>query len=743
MSQSLTPAKAHAPAALPQHRPGAKWVQRGLMLMALLLPFLFAGLFTWQDWRRANSEAEARLERVLAVAQEHALKVVETNALVLDSIASLMQGLTWVELQMDVARVHGGLLALEQRIEQLRALHAVRPDGILYTISTSWPTPVVDVSGRDYFQRHLAGNFGLYFGAPLSGRTTGVLAFTMSRARLDSQGRFDGVVLGSVLPSYFEQHWATLGGSSGGQFTLFRADGVVLAGSATSGAGELRDGARSRLIELAVGSDRGDRLRLTDAQGEEWLAGFRRVGHEPLFVSFAQPQAVLMAAWRGEATVTFVLAGLVTLALALVLRVARQRWRAEQIALTQLAATAEALRDQIAKREAAEDQLRQAQRLEAVGRLTGGIAHDFNNLLTAILGTVHLLERHLGAGADDRSKRLLGAARDAVARGAKLNASLLAFARRQPLKREALDANALVHGFEPLLARALGDAVTLKLNLASQLPACRADAAQLEAALLNLAINARDAMPDGGEVELSTSTAWLTEEDLRNNDDAHPGPYAEVVLIDNGTGMPAEVMHRAFEPFFTTKAPGRGTGLGLSQVFGFIRQLGGHVAIRSAPGRGTAVSLYLPLTAGGVPVPERPAVQARSSSVVAVASATVLVAEDDDQVREVAAELLRDAGFRVLAASDGRQALALLERGEKVDVLFSDVVMPGGISGVELARRVRAARPDIGVLLASGYAAQELGGEAPEFELLAKPYDRDLIVKKISAMVRVARKGAA
>ena len=194
----------------------AKWLQRGLMLLALLLPFLFAGLFTWQDWRRANSEAEARLERVLAVAQEHALKVVETNALVLDSIASLMQGLTWVELQMDVPRVHGGLLALEQRIEQLRALHAVRPDGMLYTISTSWPTPVVDVSGRDYFRRHLAGNFGLYFGAPLIGRTTGVLAFTMSRARLDSQGRFDGVVLGSVLPSYFEQHWATLGGSSGG-----------------------------------------------------------------------------------------------------------------------------------------------------------------------------------------------------------------------------------------------------------------------------------------------------------------------------------------------------------------------------------------------------------------------------------------------------------------------------------------------------------------------------------------------
>ncbi len=739
MSQSLTPSKTAASAARPSTMP---WMRRGLIAAALLLPFTFAGLFTWQDWRRTNSEAEARLERMLAVAQEHALKVVETNALVLDSIAGLMQGMYWPELQMDVSRVHAGLLALEQRIEQLRTLHVVRPDGMLFTISTSWPTPEVNLASRDYFQRHRSGELGLYFGEPLVGRTTGVLAFTMSRARLDAQGRFDGVVLGSVLPSYFEQHWATLAGDGGGQFTLFRADGVVLAQFPAPGSGEAREGARAQLLPLARGSDRQDRLRLTDAGGEEWLAGFRRVGHEPLFVSFAQPRAAIVAGWWREAVVTFSLAALVSMALGVVLRLAWQRWTAEQVALAQLAATAEALRDQIEKREAAEDQLRQAQRLEAVGRLTGGIAHDFNNLLTAILGTVHLLERHLGAGADERSKRLLSAARDAVARGAKLNASLLAFARRQPLKREALDANALVSGFEPLLARALGDAVTLKLKLAPQLPACQADAAQLEAALLNLAINARDAMPDGGEVELTSRTAWLTEEDLRNNDDAHPGPYAELVLSDTGAGMSAEVMHRAFEPFFTTKGPGRGTGLGLSQVFGFIRQLGGHVAIRSTPGRGTAVSLYLPLMAGGVPVPEREAPPSRAS-VVAVASATVLVAEDDDQVREVAAEMLRDAGFRVLAAADGRQALALLERGEKVDVLFSDVVMPGGISGVELARRVRAARPEIGVLLASGYAAQELGGEAPEFELLAKPYDRDVVVRKISALVRTARKGAA
>ena len=712
-------------------------------MAALLLPFSFAGLFAWQDWRRTNAEADARLERILAVTQEHVLKVVETNTLVLDSIAGLMQGMSWSELQMDVARVHSGLLALEQRIEQLRALHAVRPDGRLFTISTSWPTPEIDLSERDYFRRHQSGHHGLYFGEPLVGRTTGVLAFTMSRARLDSQGRFDGVVLGSVLPSYFQQHWETLGGRGGGQFTLFREDGKVLAQYPPAESPAAEDGARQALLGLARSSEREDRIWLTDAAGEAWLAGFRRVGHEPLFVAYAQPRDAILAVWRQEALITFALAGLVALALGLVLRMAAQRWTAEQTALTKLAATAEALSEQIAKREAAEDQLRQAQRLEAVGRLTGGIAHDFNNLLTAILGTVHLLERHLGGGADERSKRLLSAARDAVGRGAKLNASLLAFARQQPLKREALDANVLVTGFEPLLARALGDAVTLTLKLAPQLPACHADAAQLEAALLNLAINARDAMPDGGEAELISRTAWLTEDDLRNNNDAHPGPYAELVLSDDGAGMSAEVMNRAFEPFFTTKGPGRGTGLGLSQVYGFMRQLGGHVAIRSAQGRGTSVSLYLPLMAGSVTKPEERVLSAGQSSVVAVASATVLVAEDDDQVREVAAEMLREAGFRVLAAADGRQALALLDRGEKVDVLFSDVVMPGGMSGVDLARRLRQTRPEIGVLLASGYAAQELGGEAPEFELLAKPYERDAIVRKISALVRTARRGAA
>lgn len=733
------------PEALATTGPKSPWSMRLLLCASLLLPFAFASLFAWQDYRRANAEAEARLERMLSVAQEHALKVVETNALVLDSIASLMQGMTWPEIRLDINRIHAGLLALEERIEQLRLLHIVQPNGNLFAISGSWPTPVVDLSGRDYFRRHASGSASLYFGQPLVGRTSGVRAFTMSRSRVDALGRFDGVVLGSVLPSYFQNHWATLSGVGGGHFTLYRPDGVVLAQYPEAREGQDGFPVRAALLDHARHEDRMNQLSLSDADGKEWLAGYRRVGHEELFVSYALPRSAILSSWQRQTVVTFLLASLVATALGLMMWLAWQRWAAEQEALSRLARTAEALREQIARREAAEDQLRQAQRLEAVGRLTGGIAHDFNNLLTAILGTVHLLERHLGSAADDRARRLLSAARDAVGRGAKLNASLLAFARRQPLKREALDANALVTGFEPLLQRALGETVALTLRLSEDLPACQADAAQLEAALLNLAINARDAMSGQGEVQLSTRTTWLGEAELANNQDAHPGAYAEITLSDSGTGMPAEVMNRAFEPFFTTKGPGQGTGLGLSQVFGFMRQLGGHVAIRSQPGRGTAVSLYLPLVAGVAlsPAAELAPGPASGAAVVAVASATVLVAEDDAQVREVAAEMLREAGFRVLAAADGRQALALLERGEQVDVLFSDVVMPGGMSGVQLARSARARQPRIGVLLASGYAAPALGGEAPEFELLAKPYDRDLVVRRISALVGEARRGVA
>ncbi len=716
----------------------ATWSLRALLAAALLLPLCAAGLLAWRDHQRTLAEAEGELRRVGALAGEHALKVVETANLVLDRINEVLQGQDWPELRADAPRVQRLVTQLDSRIEHLRVLHIIEPDGTLFAVSRSFPAPQLNLAGRDYFRRHAAGYNGTFYGEPLVGRTTGQLAFTVSRPRLTADGAFDGVVMGSIRPGYFHEHWAAMG-SGRGHLALFRDDGLVL----TRWSGLPGAASTPALPAVApIGTEPATRVALRDAEGGEWLATVRRIGREPLFIAYALPRSAVLAQWWRHVFINGAIALAVSLTLFVGASFAWRRWSAEARMLAELQASSAALREQVARREAAEEKLAQAQRLEAMGRLTGGIAHDFNNLLTAVLGTVTLLERHLGAAADERSRRLLAAARDAVARGSRLNASLLAFARRQPLKREALDVNALLRGFEPLLARAIGDAVALRLQLAAAVPPCEADSAQLEAALLNLAINARDATPAGGEVRIATRAAWLGPAELASNDDARPGAFAEVTVTDSGAGMPPEVQARAFEPFFTTKAPGKGTGLGLSQVFGFVRQLGGHVAIRSAPGQGTAVSLYLPLSEAAAMAPPAEPARARST-VVAMASATVLVAEDDGEVREVAAELLREAGFRVLAAADGREALALLGRGERVDVLFSDVVMPGGISGLDLARRAREMRPDIAVLLASGYAMPALGSAVPEFQLLPKPYDRDTVVASIAAQLRERRQGVA
>ncbi|MBR0673694.1 response regulator [Roseomonas soli] len=503
----------------------------------------------------------------------------------------------------------------------------------------------------------------------------------------------------------------------------------------TAGGPPAAIGAEQPLRQAIARGDRRAMIGDPFADGAPQVLAWARVGDYPLYLVHTLP---LTAMERRRLDTNL----LICLALAALLGLlALRTWggqRRDDDALDRLEANAAELRAEIARREAAEESLRNAQRLEGLGRLTGGVAHDFNNLLTAILGTARALERHLGERADERTKRLIAATVTAVDRGARLNASLLAFARRQPLTLTSVDANALLRDFLPLLRRALDESITVELALDQKLPTCSADAAQLEAALLNLAINARDAMPRGGKLRIVTRRAWLQEQALAGNADAQPGPYVAIEVRDTGQGMVPEVRERAFEPFFTTKDPGQGTGLGLSQVFGFVRQIGGHVAIQSAPGRGTTVSLYLPLGsatdagagagAGGSTAPARHAAHSG-------AGLSVLVVEDEPVVRAVAVDMLQDAGFAVLAAQDGPTALALLEEGAQVDILFSDVVMPGGMTGVDLARAARRLRPEIGVLLASGYAAEVLAqhGGAGEFELIDKPYDVETVLTRIAA----------
>jgi PAS domain S-box-containing protein len=377
-----------------------------------------------------------------------------------------------------------------------------------------------------------------------------------------------------------------------------------------------------------------------------------------------------------------------------------------------------AIRQRTAQLMAAEAQLRQAQKMEAVGQLTGGIAHDFNNMLAVVIGALDLLERRLGQGRVD-VERYLVAARDGATRAAALTQRLLAFSRRQPLAPTALDVNDMLGGMIELLVRTLGEGITIETLFDDRVWAVIADRNQLENVVLNLAVNARDAMSGGGTLSIETGNLSIGEAQAPGYELA-AGDYVEIAIRDTGLGMPPEVATRAFDPFFTTKGVGKGTGLGLSQVFGFVRQSGGHVAIETVEGQGTTVRVWLPASPSAVPAPVMPAVEC--SLPRAKPGEIVLVVEDEDRVRGFSVEALRELGYGVSFARDGVEALRMLGRQQRVSLLFSDVVMPE-MSGRELAERARERHPGLRVLLTSGYAP-DVPNPAPEDEtILAKPFD--------------------
>ena len=388
---------------------------------------------------------------------------------------------------------------------------------------------------------------------------------------------------------------------------------------------------------------------------------------------------------------------------------------------------------------ATEDALRQSQKMEAIGQLTGGIAHDFNNLLTVIMGGLDQMDRVIGAIADLTLAQRLGRSRDmamqASQRAATLTARLLAFARRQPLDPRPLDGNRLIAGLAEMLARTLGEYVHLEVVTAPGLWLAQADVGELESALLNLAVNARDAMPGGGHLTIETGNAYLDEDYVSTiAEPVTPGQYVSIAVTDTGAGMDAETLDRVFEPFFTTKAVGQGTGLGLSQVYGFIRQSNGHVRIYSELGQGTTVKLYLPRMTGAT-------VQVDSAPAKAQAlrgDETILVVEDHDDLRTYSAGVLKDLGYTVLQASSGPVALETLSRMGPVDLLFTDVVLPEGMDGRRLAAAAQRLQPDLRILFTTGYSRNAIvhnGRLDPGVHLLPKPFTFDALAAKVRTVL--------
>ncbi len=394
----------------------------------------------------------------------------------------------------------------------------------------------------------------------------------------------------------------------------------------------------------------------------------------------------------------------------------------------------------LSERHAVNERLQKAQKMEAIGQLTGGLAHDFNNLLTVIIGNLQLLDGKFGT--DDKSSHRVSEAIDAARKGSELTKQLLAVARKQELAPRDVEVNALVKGMEPLLSRTIGETIALKVHTVAGQAQTLIDSSLLENAILNLAINARDAMEKGGALTIETQLTSLDAYYAQKHPEVIPGPYVMIAVSDTGTGMSAELLEKVFQPFFTTKPLGQGTGLGLSMVYGFIKQSGGHISIYSEVGHGTSVKMYLPHNGAGLGVAALSKVEAVITPVAApLRKKKILVVEDQEAVRAVACGFLEDFGYDIVQAGDGFQALAVLQEEPEIDLMFSDVVMPGGMNGFDLAQAALSLRPDLKVVHTSGYPKGAMvHQDEPRFKegfIIMKPYRRDDLRKIIKDALEI------
>ncbi|MBV9842551.1 MAG: CHASE3 domain-containing protein [Sphingomonadaceae bacterium] len=458
-----------------------------------------------------------------------------------------------------------------------------------------------------------------------------------------------------------------------------------------------------------------DRMR-----AEEEKLSVKRVDHAQLMID-------LLGAGQAAALVLVLVAAFLTVG------DARRRFQAMQEARDEARGAEAQVRAEIEGREAAEAALRQIQKMESIGQLTGGIAHDFNNMLAIVIGSLDMAARR--SGDPVRVARAIANAREGAERAAALTGRLLAFSRQSPLAPVALDANRLVAGMSELLHRTLGETIQIETVLAAGLWPSFADPHQLENALLNLAVNARDAMAEGGKLTIETANVHFDDAYAAARHEVAPGQYVMLCVTDTGSGMPADVIEKAFEPFFTTKQVGKGTGLGLSQVFGFAKQSGGHVAIYSELGQGTTVKLYLPRHFGAV---QQPGVAAPSEALpLGRAEEIILVVEDEQRVRHFSVDALRDLGYTVLSAHGGVEALAMLAEQPSIALLFTDVVMPE-MNGRKLADAARAQRPNLPVLYTTGYTRNAVvhnGMLDAGVALLQKPFTIEQLARKVRDVI--------
>ena len=710
-----------------------------LLFVSILLPMMLFALAAGQNRRDVSRSAAHRVERTTRVLHEHALKVFETEQLMIDQLNERLRTFDWSDAEAvdDLRRRLGHLEAL---LPQVAEITIADDQGNVRITSRPGPLSLMpNIAGRDYFKTLRQQDPPL---PVLSGegaaRARKQASFTIA-ARLKSPvaGRFDGVIAIAIDEAYFMNFYRDNERDYDHVVVLARDDGTVLASEPgrsdrhemNAVIGHLGLGDAANVFNMRT--DRFDDTR--------WLVGYERVGAYPVVVAFGITARSALAPWWRNMWGFGLVAALSSVALLGVSGFAIRRIMLEGRATMKWRRAAALLESEIAERARVEEQLRQAQKMEAVGRLTGGIAHDFNNLLTVVIGSLDLLSRRMKDG-DPRHKALVANAVDGATRAATLTARLLAFSRQHPLDPKRIDVEALIAGMSNLLQRSLGETVTIECVFCADPWPSFADPNQLENAILNLCVNAVDAMPKGGVLLVETANATLDAAFCARSAGLIAGDYVMVRVKDTGTGMPPDVVARAFEPFFTTKPVGKGTGLGLSQVYGFARQSNGHATIQSEPGLGTTIDLYLPrFRAAATVAPSR---SDAPSSVVDVAppshGTTILIVEDDDLVRTFSSGALRDAGYHVIEAGTGPEGLECLRQHADIALLFTDIVLKGPLNGRELADQVAISHPALPVLFTTGYTKDAIihKGRLDEgVNFIGKPFTTADLTANIAALL--------
>jgi signal transduction histidine kinase/CheY-like chemotaxis protein len=555
-------------------------------------------------------------------------------------------------------------------------------------------------------------------------RTPGSVMLPLGRRLASAHGVFDGTVVATFLPSELRRFLRTVDVGAGGTTWIFHPDGVILVREPSQADPIGQPSADNPVFLAARGATAPGLLRGPVVPGGPVLLSAHRSTTQPsLIVAVSLSQADVLAEWNREARVSAALLAVLGMTAALGLLLAFR---------------------QLDARDAAVAELQQARRLEAIAHLTGGVAHDFNNILMVILGNV---ERLRLTGPTSTAAHAVDEIETAARRAADLTHRLLAFARRQPLQPRLVDLNQPLDTLAPMLKRLLGEDVTLRVVRSAAARCARLDAGQLEAAIMNLCVNARDAMPRGGLLTIDVGIADVDRAHGRHHPEVPPGRYVTVGVSDTGIGIPPENLPRLFEPFFTTKEVGKGTGLGLSSVHGFVAQSGGHVTVTSEVGRGTTIRLYFPEAVGtpdAAPPPLPAPAPAPAPAKPAGFGATVLLIEDEPSVRMLARDMLEELGYDVLPAADGPAALALEATHPEIDLAFTDVMLPNGMNGRELAEELRRRRPGLPIVFASGYPRDVIEGRGeiePGWRLLTKPYPFEELADALRAALSERRPG--